>query len=85
MILIHLSMRGVVELNNLSDQLTHEIMYDIKGGNIGSKAHVSLCFIYNNLKRYKDLVSKASKQIDKISQNIFQIENLLEKLNRPYG
>ena len=75
----------IIELNNLSDQLTHEIMYDIKGGNIGSKAHVSLCFIYNNLKRYKDLVSKASKQIDKISQNIFQIENLLEKLNRPYG
>ena len=75
----------IIEFNNLSDQVTHEMMFDIIGGNPGSKAHVSLCFIYNYLKKYKDLLSKASKQIDKVSQNIFQIENLLEKINRPYG
>lgn len=75
----------VITLNNLLDQLTHDLWFDIIGGQGGSKAHVSCLFIYNNTKRYKDLISKTTQQIDKLSQNIFQIENLIEKINEPYG
>ena len=75
----------IIEFSNLTDQLTHEVMYDIIGGSNGAKAHVSICFIFNNTKKYKDLISRTSQQIDTISQNIFQIENYIEKLNEPYG
>lgn len=75
----------IIDLTNLYDQLTHEIWYDIVGSSNNSKAHVSICLIYNNTKRYKDLISKTSQQIDKLTQNIFQIDNLIEKLNEPYG
>ena len=75
----------IIDLSNSFDQLTHEMWYDVVGGPTGCRAHVSVCLIYNNTKRYKDLISKTSQQIDKLTQNIFQIENLLEKLNEPYG
>ena len=75
----------IIDVTNLFDQLTHEMWYDVVGGPTGCRAHVSICLIYNNTKRYKDLISKTSQQIDKLTQNIFQIENLIEKLNEPYG
>lgn len=75
----------IIDLTNLNDQLTHEIWYDIMGSTNNSKAHISICFIYNYTKRYKDLISKTSQQIDKLTQNIFQIDNLIERLDEPYG
>ena len=75
----------IIDLTNFFDQLTHDMWYDVVGGPQGCKAHVSVCLIYNNTKRYNDLISKTSQQIDKLNQNIFQIENLIEKLNEPYG
>lgn len=75
----------IINLTNLFDQLTHDLWLDVIGGQEGCKAHVSCLFIYNNTKRYKDLISKTTQQMDKLSQSIFQIENLEEKLNQPYG
>ena len=75
----------IIDLTSFFDQLTHDMWYDVVGGPTGCKAHVSVCLIYNNTKRYKDLISKTSQQIDKLSQSIFQIENLMLKLNEPYG
>lgn len=75
----------IIDLTSFFDQLTHDMWYDVVGGPTGCRAHVSVCLIYNNTKRYKDLISKTSQQIDRLSQNIFQIENLVQKLNEPYG
>ena len=75
----------VIKLTDLHDQTVHEMWYDVVGGSRGCRAHVSISFTYNNNKKYKDLISKTSLQIDKISQNIFQIENLIEKINQPFG
>ena len=75
----------IINLTNLFDQLTHDLWLDVIGGQEGCKVHVSCLFIYNNTKRYKDLISKTTQQMDRLSQNIFQIENLEEKLNQPYG
>ena len=75
----------IINLTNLFDQLTHDLWLDVIGGQEGCKVHVSCLFIYNNTKRYKDLISKTTQQMDKLSQSIFQIENLEEKLSQPYG
>ena len=75
----------VIKLIDLQDQSVHEMWYDVVGGSSGCRAHVSVSFTYNNNKKYKDLISKTSQQIDKVSQNIFQIENLIEKINQPFG
>ena len=75
----------IIDFTTLYDQLTHELWYDIVGTSNNSQAHISICLIYNNTKRYKDLLAKTSQQIDKLTQNIFQIDNLIEKLNEPYG
>jgi len=75
----------IINLTNLFDQLTHDLWLDVIGGQEGCKVHVSCLFIYNNTKRYKDLISKTTQQIDRLSQSIFQIQNLEEKLNQPYG
>ena len=76
----------IIDPTILYDQLPHDMWYDItEGAGNGSRAHVSLQFIYNNNKRYKDLISKTSQQIDNLTQNIFQIENVIEKINEPFG
>jgi uncharacterized membrane protein len=50
-----------------------------------AKVLYSCSFTYNNKKKYSDLISKVGQQVDKITQNIFQLDNLIEKINEPFG
>lgn len=74
-----------IELSNLYDQLNHDMWIDVEGKKSQCKAHISCCLIYDHTKRYKDLNSKTSQQIDRLTQNIIQIENFLEKMKEPFG
>ena len=50
-----------------------------------AKVLISCCFTFNNKKKYSDLITKTSQQIDKLTQTIFQIENIIGRINEPFG
>ena len=75
----------IINLGEFLDQKRKEKTYGIIGDENSAKVLVSVCFTYNNKKKYSDLISKIGQQVDKLTQNIFQIDNLIEKINEPYG
>ena len=75
----------IIHLVNYYDQIRKEIWYDIKGEQEMAKVLISCCFTFNNKKKYTDLITKTSQQIDKLTQTIFQIENIIGRINEPFG
>ena len=75
----------IINLGDYLDQTRKERSYGIIGDENLAEVLVSCSFTYNNKKKYSDLISKVSQQVDKLTQNIFQIDNLIEKINEPYG
>ena len=75
----------IIHLVNYYDQIRKEIWYDIKGDQEMAKVLISCCFTFNNKKKYTDLITKTSQQIDKLTQTIFQIENIIGRINEPFG
>ena len=75
----------IINLVNYFDQIRKETWYDIKGEQEMAKVLVSCCFTFNNKKKYTDLITKTSQQIDKLTQTIFQIENIIGRINEPFG
>ena len=75
----------IINLNDYLDQMKKEKWCNIIGEENKAQVLVSCSFTYNNKKKYTDLINKVSQQLDKLNQMIFQIENLMEKINEPYG
>jgi len=75
----------IINIGNYLDQVRKEIWYDIIGEENLAKVLISCSFTFNNKQKYSDLITKKTQQIDKLTQNIFQIDNLIEKINEPYG
>lgn len=75
----------VIDLSNFMNQMKQKLWYDVQGDEYKAKVHVACSFIYNHIKKYTDLITKTSKQIDKLTQTIFQMENIIEKVDEPFG
>jgi len=75
----------IINLVNYFDQMRKETWYDIKGEQENAKVLISCCFTFNNKKKYTDLITKTSQQIDKLTQTIFQIDNIIGRINEPFG
>ena len=67
------------------DQVRKDTWYDIIGEENLAKVLISCSFTFNNKQKYSDLISKKSQQVDKLTQSIFQLDNLIDKINEPYG
>ena len=75
----------IINLGDYLDQTRRENYGNIIGDENMAKVLYSCSFTYNNKKKYSDLISKVGQQVDKITQNIFQLDNLIEKINEPFG
>ena len=75
----------IINLGDYLDQSRKDVEYDITGEENLAKVSISCIFTYNNKRKYSDLINKISQQVDKLTQNIFQLENLSEKIDEPYG
>ena len=75
----------IINLGDYLDQMKKEQWYNISGEENMAKAQVLCSFTYNNKKKYSDLISRTSQEIDKCTQDIFQLENVMGKINEPYG
>ena len=75
----------IINLLDYLDQLNKEKYVNIIGEQNLAQVHFECNYIYNIQKKYKDLIAKKSQQMDKINQSIFQLENLIDKINEPYG
>lgn len=75
----------IINIGNYLDQVRKEIWYDVIGEENLAKVLISCSFTFNNKQKYSDLITKKTQQVDKLTQNIFQIDNLIEKINEPYG
>ena len=75
----------IINLGNYLEQTRKDMEYDIIGEENLAKVSISCIFTYNNKRKYSDLIAKISQQVDKLTQNIFQLDNLSEKIDEPYG
>ena len=75
----------IINLGDYLGQMKKEQWYNISGEENMAKAQVLCSFTYNNKKKYSDLISRTSQEIDKCTQDIFQLENVMGKINEPYG
>ena len=74
-----------IELTDFMNQIKQKKIYNIKGDEYKAKVSIICTFIYNNTKKYNDSISKTSQQIDKLTQTIFQMENIIETTQEPFG
>ena len=75
----------IIELVDYFDQMRREKDYDIIGEQNNAKVYVSCIFSFNNKKKYTDLISKVSQEIDSLNQIIFQLDTIIDKTNEPFG
>ena len=75
----------IIELVDYFDQMRKEKDYDIIGEQNNAKVYVSCIFSFNNKKKYTDLISKVSQEIDSLNQIIFQLDTIIDKTNEPFG
>lgn len=75
----------IIELVDYFDQMRKEKDYDIIGEQNNAKIYVSCIFSFNNKKKYTDLISKVSQEIDSLNQIIFQLDTIIDKTNEPFG
>ena len=75
----------IINLIDYFDQMKKEKWRDVIGEQENAKVLISCCFTFNNKKKFTDLITKTSQQIDKLNQTIFQIENLIGRIDEPFG
>ena len=75
----------IINLIDYFDQMKKETWKKVIGEQENVQVLISCCFTFNNKKKYTDLITKTSQQIDKINQTIFQIENLIGRIEEPFG
>ena len=75
----------IINLIDYFDQMRKENNCYLKGEQKNARVKFSCMFTFNNKKKYTDLISKISQEIDSLAQIAFQLDTIIEKTEEPFG
>ena len=75
----------IINLDEYLDQMRKKRNYPINGEQNNASVNISCIFTYNNKKKYTDLISKVTQEIDSLAQIIFQLDTIIDKTKEPFG